>query len=111
MLNYKGFYGMVEYDDEAKLLHGEVINTKTVITFQGTTAKEIEKEFKNSIDFYLDWCRQRNKDPEKPYSGKFVLRVSPELHREVAIASKKQHLSINKFAEEALRHELEKVIV
>ena len=58
MLNYKGFFGHVMYDDEAKIFHGEVINTRTVITFQGESVREIEQAFKDSVDDYLDWCRE-----------------------------------------------------
>jgi len=105
-MNYKGFVGHVEYDDEAKIFHGDVINTRAVITFQGSSVKEIEKSFRDSIDDYLDWCKERGKDPEKPYSGKFNLRISPELHREISIVSRKNNLSLNKFVEKALLDEL-----
>lgn len=74
MMNYKGYIGNVEYDDEAKIFAGTVINTKTVITFQGTSVDEIEKEFKASVDDYLEWCAQDGIEPEKPYSGKFNVR-------------------------------------
>ncbi len=75
MLKYKGYTGYVVYDDEAHLFHGEVAAIKAVITFQGTTVTEIENAFKDSIDDYLDWCKERGKEPEKPHSGKFNLRM------------------------------------
>ena len=103
MLNYKGYFGYLTYDDEAKIFHGEVINTRTVITFQGESVKEIEKAFHDSIDDYLDWCKERKKDPEKPFSGKFVLRVSPELHRKISFHAKEQHTSINTYIVETLQ--------
>ena len=59
-MKYKGYIGQVTYDDEAKLFHGEVIDLKDVITFQGTTVKELETAFKDSIDDYLAWCEERN---------------------------------------------------
>ena len=105
-MKYKGFIGHVEYDDEAKIFHGDIINTRAVITFQGITVDEIEQSFKDSIDDYLDWCKERGKDPDKPYSGKFNLRISPELHKEIVIVSRKKNLSLNKFVEKALLDEL-----
>jgi len=57
-MNYKGFIGTVEYDDKAHIFSGEVINTRTVITFQGTSVDEVEKEFKASVDDYLEWCKE-----------------------------------------------------
>ena len=58
MMKYKGYYGQVSYDDEAKIFHGELVGIRTVITFQGTNVEELETAFKNSIDDYLDWCKK-----------------------------------------------------
>ncbi|MDR2068883.1 MAG: type II toxin-antitoxin system HicB family antitoxin [Spirochaetaceae bacterium] len=102
MMEYKGYLGTVEYDAEAKLFHGDIINTRDVITFQGTTAAEIEKAFKDSVEDYLAWCKEEGVEPEKPYSGKFNLRLSPELHKEVAIKARKLKISINSFVEKAI---------
>ncbi len=110
-MEYKGYIGNVEYDDTAKIFHGEIINTKDVITFQGQTVDELETAFMESIDDYIEWCAKEGVDPEKPYSGKFNLRLSPELHREVAITAKRMNLSINKFVEKALEDEIHLVKV
>ena len=106
MMEYKGYVGTVEYDSDAKIFHGEIVNTRDVITFQGTTVDEINKAFEDSIEDYLNWCKSEGVEPERPYSGKFNLRLSPELHREVAITAKKMKISINNFVEKALRDEL-----
>ena len=77
MLIYKGYMGHVEFDDEADFFHGEVINTRDVITFQGKTVAEIKKAFRESVDDYLAFCKERNEYPEKPFSGKFNLPYNP----------------------------------
>lgn len=59
MMKYKGYTGHVEYDDEAKIFHGEVLGIKDVVTFQGTTVDEIEQAFKDSVDDYLAFCKER----------------------------------------------------
>jgi predicted HicB family RNase H-like nuclease len=105
-MEYKGYLGTVEYDAEAKLFHGDIINTRDVITFQGTTVEEIDKAFRDSIEDYLAWCKEDGVEPEKPYSGKFNLRLSPELHKEVAIRAKKLKISINSFVEKAVSYEI-----
>jgi predicted HicB family RNase H-like nuclease len=105
-MEYKGYIGTVEYDDKAKIFHGDVINTRDVITFQGKSVNEIEKAFKESIDDYIKWCEEDGVVPEKPYSGRFNLRLSPDLHREVAIIAKKLKISINSFVERALLDEI-----
>jgi predicted HicB family RNase H-like nuclease len=102
MMTYKGYYGIVQYDDEAKIFHGDVINTRTVITFQGTTVDEIETAFRDSVDDYLDWCKERNKEPEKPFSGKFVLRLSPDLHRKLNLKARMSNTSLNSFIVQTL---------
>jgi len=65
MMKYKEYIGKVEYDPEAKIFHGEVIGLNDVITFQGTNPEELEKAFKDSIEDYLDWCKELNRSPKK----------------------------------------------
>ena len=101
-LQYKGFLGSVTYDEEAQLLHGEVIGTRSVITFQAKRADEVEQAFRDSIDDYLAWCKEKGLKPDKPKSGRFVVRLDPEVHSRVAAAAKARRISLNKFVEEAL---------
>jgi len=103
MMKYKGYTGRVEYDDEAKIFHGEVIDTKDVITFQGTSVNEIETAFRDSIDDYLEFCQTRGEKPEKPFSGKFVLRVPPELHNKLYIQAQKSGKSLNTWVVDVLK--------
>ena len=106
MMEYKGYIGTVEYDAEEKLFHGDIINTRDVITFQGTNVNEIERAFKDSIEDYIDWCKEDGVEPEKPYSGRFNIRLSPELHRQIAILAKKRRQSLNSFVEKAITDEI-----
>lgn len=103
MLKYKGYTGRVEYDDEAKIFHGEVIDTQDVITFQGTSVAEIEEAFHASIDDYLDFCRERGEQPDKPFSGKFVLRLPKELHHKLYIQANKTGKSINNWLVDVIK--------
>lgn len=97
MMKYKGYTGHVEYDDEAKIFHGEVLGIKDVVTFQGTTVDEIERAFKDSVDDYLSFCAGRGKDPDRPFSGKFNLRIPPELHAKLSIAAQLHGESLNNY--------------
>ena len=105
MMEYKGYAATVEYDDEARIFHGEVVNTRTTITFQGTSVNELDREFRKSIDVYLDWCAKRGKEPEKPYSGSFTVRMTPELHRAAAVAAAREHKSLNAWITERIAHD------
>ena len=102
MLNYKGYIGHVEFDDEAETFHGEIINTRDIITFQGNTPEELKQELKNSIDVYLEYCRKKNRDPEKPFSGNFLVRSDPNKHRDFMIAAKKNGMSLNRWVNDVL---------
>ena len=105
-MTYKGYIAKVEYDEKARIFAGEVINTRTFITFEGTTVDEIEMEFHNSVDDYIEWCEEDGIAPEKPYSGHFNVRFEPILHQEAAFAAKSMGISLNKFIELAVRNEL-----
>ncbi|MBL7134256.1 MAG: type II toxin-antitoxin system HicB family antitoxin [Phycisphaerae bacterium] len=102
MMEYKGYVGKVEFDDEAKVLHGEVIGIRDVVTFEGESVADIEQAFRDSVDDYLDLCRQRGEDPDKPCSGKFVVRVSPELHRRLSMQASTERKSLNTVVEQCL---------
>ncbi len=106
MMEYKGYFAKVEYDDDADIFHGEVINLKDVITFEGETVKQIKEAFRDSVDDYLDFCAKRGENPEKPYSGKFVVRVEPELHKEVAIKAHKAGKSLNLWIADAISEKI-----
>ncbi|MFH1644718.1 MAG: type II toxin-antitoxin system HicB family antitoxin [bacterium] len=95
MMEYKGYLGKVVYDDEAKIFHGEVIGLKDVITFQGTTVNELETAFRESIDDYLEWCAERNEEPEKSFSGNIRIKISPDLHAKLAQTATTQGVSLN----------------
>jgi predicted HicB family RNase H-like nuclease len=102
MLNYKGYLGEAFYDDEIEMFSGRVINAKAIGTFYGKTVEAIESEFRKTIDYYLDLCKRKNVEPERPFSGKFNLRLTPELHRRIYLASSEEGKSINTWIQEKL---------
>jgi predicted HicB family RNase H-like nuclease len=103
MLQYKRYTGYVEFDDEAGLFHGEVvIDLRDVVTFQGTSVEELEGTFRDSVDGYLGFCEERGEDPDRPFSGRLMLRLSPELHREVYTRARRESKSINQWIAEKL---------
>jgi predicted HicB family RNase H-like nuclease len=102
-MTYKGYQAKVEMDEEAGLFHGEVLNTRDVITFQGRSVRELKKAFADSVDDYIEFCAARGEDPEKPFSGKFLVRVSPEMHREIMAEARQQGKSLNTYVSEKLQ--------
>jgi predicted HicB family RNase H-like nuclease len=107
MMEHKGYIGRVEFDDEAAVFHGEVINTRDVITFQGESVAELKQAFRDSVDEYLAYCAERGEEPDKPFSGQFVARVSPELHRRASRAASLAGKSLNAWVAEQLQSAVE----
>ena len=103
-LRYKGYTGSVEYDESVQYLVGEVLGLKkTLILYEGTTIEELRKDFEESIDYYLEDCAIKGKEPEKPYSGKLILRISSSLHSVAAEKASEQGISLNEFITRALQ--------
>ena len=106
MMEYKGYLAEVFFDDEAQILHGEVVNTRDVITFQAETVADLKREFHKSVDVYLQFCQEMGQEPEKPFSGKFVVRLSPGTHRKAYLAAKRAGKSLNNWVSEMLEEKL-----
>jgi predicted HicB family RNase H-like nuclease len=96
-VTYKGYEGVAVLDEEAGIFSGEVINTRDVITFQGDSVNKLLRAFQESVDDYLDFCKARNEEPEKPFSRTFIVRMSPELHRDLAIEARRKSVSLNAY--------------
>ena len=104
MLKYKGYIGTnLEYDAEGKVFTGEVSGLRTVLTFQGRTSEEVERSFQQTIDLYLDMCRADGVTPERPFSGRFNVRIPSELHREIALKAASERKSLNEWVLEAFK--------
>ena len=102
LLSYKNYNGTVEYSKEDNCLFGKVIGIKSLLSYEGDSVKELERDFQNVIDTYLEDCEERNIEPEQPYKGTFNVRISPELHRNIAVYAIEHGKSLNAVVEEAI---------
>lgn len=98
-----GFHAKIEYDEELDLFRGEILGLNGGADFYGKNPKELRSEFKKSLQVFLDVCQEKGIEPKRKFSGKFNLRISPELHEQLAIAAQAQGKSINLLAQEALQ--------
>jgi predicted HicB family RNase H-like nuclease len=96
-MSYKGYQAVVEYDEDAEIFHGEVADLRDVITFQGKSVAELKKALAGSIEDYLTFCKERDEEPEKPFSGQFVVRTEPSLHKDLSMAARRAGVSLNKW--------------
>ncbi len=106
-MEHKKYLSHVEFDDEADYFHGEVINCRDVITFQGRSVEELRRAFEESVDDYLAFCAERGEEPAPPFSGRLMLQLSPEQHRKVMLAAEKAGKGLDRWIAETLEHAVE----
>lgn len=105
-MKYKGYTGSVEYDPDDRVFYGTVNGITDIVTFEGDSVEELEAAFRDSVDDYLEMCAERGVEAQRPCSGKFVLRISPELHRQAADAARMQDESLNTWIARAIEMRL-----
>lgn len=106
-LKYKGYTGSVEFSEEDDCLFGKVQGLHgTLISYEGSTIEEIRNDFEGAVDDYLASCKERGIEPAKPYSGRFVVRMSSDLHSRVAAMANATGTTINDFITRAVTNEL-----
>ncbi len=105
-MKYKGYEALIEFDEEDRLFVGRVINTRDVIAFDSLSLEELEQSFHTVIDEYLEDFHALGKEPNKPFSGKFNLRISPDLHMKAATQAAVNGISLNSFLEQAIEKTL-----
>lgn len=101
-LEYKGYCAKIEFSVEDRVLYGKIEGIKDLVNFESDNVEQIEQEFKNAVDDYLELCRELGQEPDKTYSGSFNVRISPVLHRSLAMQAAKSGESLNKTVEKAI---------
>jgi predicted HicB family RNase H-like nuclease len=97
-----GYSARIEYDPEIDMFRGEILGLAGGADFYGKTPKELRAEFRKSLTVFLEVCEEKGIEPRRHYSGKFNLRIPPELHERLAIAAQAEGKSLNTLAQEAL---------
>ncbi|MFZ2302750.1 MAG: type II toxin-antitoxin system HicB family antitoxin [Gallionella sp.] len=104
-MEYKGYTGSVEYSDEDGLFFGKVQFIRTLISYEGSNADELRKDFRDGVDDYLAMCEEKNITPEQPFKGSFNVRVGRDLHRQIALEAARRGVSLNSLIVAALEKE------
>jgi len=107
ILTYKGYQGRFDYDAEADIFHGEVLHLTDVVTFQGRSIDELKQALADSVEDYLEFCASKGRTPEKPYSGRFNVRITPEMHQRIAAEAARDGISLNTWVARALSSAVE----
>ena len=101
-MRYGDYIAKIDYEEDSKLFHGRVLNLRDVVNFYGSSGEDLEREFRESIEAYLEVCAEEGIEPQKPYSGRFNVRLPPGLHRTIAETSAVEGMSLNAWVIEAL---------
>ena len=101
-MKYKSFHGSVEFSPADDCLHGRLLNISDSIGYEGISLKEIKAAFREAVDDYLAYCKEIGKQPNKPFSGKVMFRIAPEIHAKAALAAQLKGISLNQWAEEVM---------
>ncbi len=97
-MEYKGYNaGPIDFDPEDNAFSGTVAGLRDVIHFEGSTARELKKAFRESIDSYLQFCAEKGQQPDRPFNGKILLRTDPELHRKAALRAAVEGISLSRW--------------
>lgn len=103
-MTYKGYAARIEFDAEDRIFVGHLAGIRDSVAFHGETVNELETAFRESVDGYLVACEKLGQEPNKPFSGRVLLRLTPEAHAAAAVAAKVSGKSLNQWAAEALTH-------
>ena len=101
-MEYKGYVGSVEFSPEDALFFGKVLGIRALVSYEGPDARSLVAVFHSAVDDYLALCAEEGTEPERAYKGSFNVRISPELHRQAAIAALSRQMSLNSFVEAAI---------
>ena len=103
-MNHRGYTARVDYDERDEIFVGRILGIRSIISFHGDTVKDLRLAFTEAVDDYLTECESEGIQPEKPASGKLLIRVPPEVHGKALIAAQSAGKSLNQWVTELLRH-------
>ena len=103
MMTYKGYAARIEYSDEDGAFVGHIAGIRDVVGFHGESVDELRSAFEEAVDDYVETCEKLGRPPQKPYSGKIMLRIDPAVHARAAALAEAQGKSLNAWAQDLLQ--------
>ena len=103
LLEYKDYLGTVEYSSSDKCLYGQVIGSNGLVSYEGKSIEELQADFEEAVDDYLAMCAEQGIEPQKTYKGTFNVRISPALHKSLALFAASNHKTLNATVEDAIK--------
>ena len=106
-LKYKDFIGSVEYNETDKILFGKVLGIRGLISYEGETVEELERDFKDGVNLYLSVCEEKGIKPQKSYTGAFNVRIPSDMHGKAVLKAKELGINLNAFVKSAIEEKLQ----
>ncbi|MCP5104728.1 MAG: type II toxin-antitoxin system HicB family antitoxin, partial [bacterium] len=97
----------VEYSAEDEIFHGKIEFITDTVLYEGRSVDEVKTNFQEAVEDYIEACEEIGKEPQKPFKGKILARIGPEMHKKAALIALQKRISLNKFVESAIEHEIE----
>lgn len=104
LLKYQGYSGSVEVSMEDDCLHGKILFIADLVTYEAETLSGLKREFQEAVDDYIEMCKEVGKEPNKPMSGTFNVRVGTELHRKAALIAVQEGVNLNTLVKKAIEN-------
>ena len=111
IIEYKEFIGSVNYSDTDECFYGKIEGINDLVTFEGSSVKELKRAFKNAVDDYLELCREAGKEPYRSVKGSFNIRIEPKLHYDAIYTAFKKGISLNQFVADAIKKNIDKKVL
>ena len=106
MMEYKGYYGSVHYNDDDQVFHGKLEFIRSLVTYEGTDVRNLRAAFEEAVDDYLELCVEEGKEPETPFKGSFNVRTGSDLHRKAMLLARSKGTNMNSIIVDALEQYL-----
>lgn len=106
-MSYKGYLGSVNYSDKDQVFYGKIEGINGLVNFEGESVKELTAAFHEAVDDYLAYCADEGIEPDKSYTGVLNVRLTPAIHRQIAMLALQSGLSINAFIKDTLEEKVE----
>lgn len=101
-MEYRGYVGAAHFREDDGVFHGRVAGIRDVVSYEGESVAALRADFEAAVDDYFAICEKDGVEPERPYSGKFLLRVEPDLHRAVTAAAAREGKSVTAWVADQL---------
>lgn len=102
ILQHKEYYATINFSSEDEVFHGKIFGINDLVTFEGSSVKELKKAFREAVEDYLETCLEVGKEPNKTYKGTFNVRIPVNLHKNAAIFAATNNISLNDFVKKAI---------